>query len=345
MPKSADVEDFAAKLALLVKRLNWSRAKLAQQVGVDKSLAARWMSGSRPTGNSLMQLTTAVAQVVDGFTGADWDLPTEEFGQRIGLRPGPGAVAPPAESPSRLVLSGLREPPPPELGAAFLGLWAGFYQSATNRSLARLCYGEFSRDAHGTRLTISDGYFVADGQALATTPSQLHCILEIRELANYLALISFNARRDTEGAAIVDGIWSAFGADGVPMASPVILFRIDEGDVAPAFKVEAMKASVSDINHGIEREALSTGDPIAAMRHLAPPDIMGSIWPAVGTPRADGQTDHILRWPATRSFAAGPRLLESLHPEAPQRIVRGNLRRALGLDPQERIRLVHPGVG
>ena len=35
MPKSVDVEDFAATLALLAKRLNWSRAKLAQQVGVD----------------------------------------------------------------------------------------------------------------------------------------------------------------------------------------------------------------------------------------------------------------------------------------------------------------------
>ena len=75
MPKSADVEDFAAKLAVLTKRLNWSRAKLAQQVGVDKSLAARWLNGnSRPTGNSLMQLTTAVAQAIEGFNAADWDL-------------------------------------------------------------------------------------------------------------------------------------------------------------------------------------------------------------------------------------------------------------------------------
>jgi hypothetical protein len=48
MPKSVDVEDFAVKLALLAKRLNWSRAKLAQQVGVDKSLAARWLNGSKP---------------------------------------------------------------------------------------------------------------------------------------------------------------------------------------------------------------------------------------------------------------------------------------------------------
>ena len=50
MPKSVDIEDFAAKLALVRQQLDWSRAKLAQQVGIDKSLAGRWTNGvSRPT--------------------------------------------------------------------------------------------------------------------------------------------------------------------------------------------------------------------------------------------------------------------------------------------------------
>ena len=113
MPKSVDVEDFAVKLALLAKRLNWSRAKLAQQVGVDKSLAARWFNGnSRPSGNSLMQLTSAVAQAIDGFTAADWDLTPEQFSRRLGID---GAVRNPAgrgPRQARLTLSGLRNPPP-----------------------------------------------------------------------------------------------------------------------------------------------------------------------------------------------------------------------------------------
>lgn len=50
MPKSVDVEDFAVKLALVAKRLNWSRARLAQQVGVDKSLAARWLNRNTTSG-------------------------------------------------------------------------------------------------------------------------------------------------------------------------------------------------------------------------------------------------------------------------------------------------------
>ena len=63
MPKAVDIEDFAAKLGLVCKRLNWSRAKLAQQIGMDKSLVGRWLVGtSRPTGNSLMLLNDALAK-------------------------------------------------------------------------------------------------------------------------------------------------------------------------------------------------------------------------------------------------------------------------------------------
>jgi len=109
-PKSVDVENFAVKLTLLAKRLNWSRAKLAQQVGVDKSLAARWLNGnSRPSGNSLMQLTSAVAQAIDGFTRPIWDLTAEQLSRRLGIAPSAAAASVPV---SRLVLTGLRNPPP-----------------------------------------------------------------------------------------------------------------------------------------------------------------------------------------------------------------------------------------
>src|SRR3954452_19538154 len=108
MPRSVDVEDFSAKLALVSKRLNWSRAKLAQQVGVDKSLAARWLNGnSRPTGNSLMLLTAAVAQMVDGFTAADWDLTPGQFARRLGIEAAPPLALVGASAPGRIALSGL----------------------------------------------------------------------------------------------------------------------------------------------------------------------------------------------------------------------------------------------
>ena len=50
MPKSIEIEEFSTKLGLVAKVLNWSGAKLAQQAGVDKSAAARWLNArSGPT--------------------------------------------------------------------------------------------------------------------------------------------------------------------------------------------------------------------------------------------------------------------------------------------------------
>src|SRR5438874_791731 len=99
MPKSVDVEDFAAKLDLVVKRLDWSRAKLAQQVGIDKSLAGRWLNGeSRPTPHNLMRLTSTVGQTIAGLRASDWDLPIDRFALRIGAEP--VAAAPSAASGS-----------------------------------------------------------------------------------------------------------------------------------------------------------------------------------------------------------------------------------------------------
>ena len=154
MPKSVDVEDFAAKLALLTKRLNWSRAKLAQQVGVDKSLAARWLNGnSRPTGNSLMQLTTAVAQVDRRLHRGRLGPHTRSSSRAAsGSSRGAAIRAAAAGRRTRLTLSGLRNPPPAATwGGAYVGLWAGFYQSFTNRGVVRLCAAEFAIDDGGLR--------------------------------------------------------------------------------------------------------------------------------------------------------------------------------------------------
>ena len=136
MPKSVDVEDFAAKLAQLAKRLNWSRAKLAQQVGVDKSLAGRWLNGeSRPTPHSLMRRTSTVGQTITGLVSGDWDLPIDRFALRIGAEPAPSASG----YEPRLTIGGLRHPPIAAWGEPYLGLWAGFYQSVINQGLVRIC--------------------------------------------------------------------------------------------------------------------------------------------------------------------------------------------------------------
>jgi transcriptional regulator with XRE-family HTH domain len=105
MPKSVNIENFAAKLDLLCKRLNWSRGKLAQQVAIDKSLASRWVSGSsRPTGNTLMRLNDAFAKVLPGFGADSWDLDVADLARRFG-------IAAPLSKPASIDHGGARTAP------------------------------------------------------------------------------------------------------------------------------------------------------------------------------------------------------------------------------------------
>jgi len=340
MPKSVDAEDFASKLALLAKRLNWSRAKLAQQVGVDKSLAARWLNGaSRPTGNSLMQLTNAVAQAIDGFTAADWDLSPEQFSRRLVIEAAPS----PAGRPdlSRLMLSGLRNPPPAATwGTAYVGLWAGLYQSLTNRGMARLCVGEFVIRDDVLRFTFSDGVFLGEGPALAAH-THVHAILEVTPLDNHLLFMTFNAAQDLHGAAVIDGLQCLLGADHMPSAGPLLLFRVDDesDDGAPDLRV--LMQRITEVNERVEATAARGDDPLVELESIAPLDVLSTLHLVVGSPREDGEIDHIMRIPPKRSLATGRLAMSNLPPGAALRTVPANLRRVLGLDPSEKVRLVH----
>ena len=331
MPKSVDVEDFSAKLALVAKRLNWSRAKLAQQVGVDKSLAARWLNGnSRPTGNSLMLLTAAIAHMVEGFTAANWDLAPGQFASRLGIEAAPQSALVGGRAPGRMILSGLRNPPDPTWGAAYAGLWAGFYQSLTNRGVARLCAVEFQVADDGLYFAFTDGSFLGEGTAVVTH-THVHAICEIAQLGNHLVFFTFNAAPDAQGPSVIDGLANAFAADAMPSCAPVLLFNVGEAADDRSINVPALMRQVASANDGIEGEVARTGDPLAAAGQFAPAEILRVLFPLVGTARGDGQTDHVLRMPPKRSLAIGKRALGNLPPDAPLRTVRANLRRALGL--------------
>jgi hypothetical protein len=88
------VDDFPAKLALVLKVLSLGRGRLASELRVDKSVVARWLSGVHaPTGNNLSNLNAVLAARRPGFTVLDWELDAESFARK--LRPaepetGPG---------------------------------------------------------------------------------------------------------------------------------------------------------------------------------------------------------------------------------------------------------------
>ena len=76
--------DFAQKLGVVLKAINLSRGRLAQTVGVDKSMVSRWASGVQvPSDHNLSLLTEAVARHRPGFERRDWDLDAEGFANRL----------------------------------------------------------------------------------------------------------------------------------------------------------------------------------------------------------------------------------------------------------------------
>src|SRR5215467_917480 len=97
--------NFAQKLGLLLKASNLSRGRLAQIVGVDKSVVSRWASGVQvPSDHNLSLLTEAVARHRPGFERRDWDLDAKSFARKIdALGAGEPNLAP-SDKPSIAVL-------------------------------------------------------------------------------------------------------------------------------------------------------------------------------------------------------------------------------------------------
>ena len=76
---------FAEKLELAMKKLSLSRAALAAAVGVDKSVAGRWVGGKvHPSSHNLAKISRVIAKEVPGFTMLDWEKDPREFARLFG---------------------------------------------------------------------------------------------------------------------------------------------------------------------------------------------------------------------------------------------------------------------
>jgi hypothetical protein len=119
---------------------------------------------------------------------------------------------------------------------------------------------------------------------------------------------------------------------GTPTASPIVLYRLDEDPLdETAAHMDALGAAITQIHERADTEAVRTGDRMAIMRELAPPEILQAVTPVVGDER-----DHVMRVPTARSLAAGTVELDTTW-----RPVARNLRLALGLERvRPRLRLL-----
>src|SRR5512139_2238360 len=83
----AAIADFAHKFGLVLKACNISRGRLAQAVGIDKSVVSRWASGVQmPSDQNLTLLTEVVGERRPGFGRGDWDLSSRAFAARLGFK-------------------------------------------------------------------------------------------------------------------------------------------------------------------------------------------------------------------------------------------------------------------
>ena len=86
MPAMPDAIPFSEKLSLVLKALSMSRGRLASELGVDKSLVGRWVSGAvSPSSHNLENLTRLVASKRDGFTMLDWDRDLRTLASLFGV--------------------------------------------------------------------------------------------------------------------------------------------------------------------------------------------------------------------------------------------------------------------
>jgi hypothetical protein len=212
-------------------------------------------------------------------------------------------------------------------------LWGGFYQSTQNRGAVVLAIMYLWSDARGLRCTFTEGRVSASGAAIAIGP-RLHLILEIEPLHDRLLLFIFNGVGSPDAAAM-DGVYAISAGDAVTCAaaSPAVMIRIgDASDYARVGGLEGVMRSIYEINVHNVPYSTGTGDPMAGLSTIIPAEVLRAVCPLVGMPRTDGETDYVLRMPASRSLPSANFGWTELAATSPIMITRRSLRCVLGLD-------------
>ena len=80
------IAPFASRLDLALKALSIGRGRLAQEIGVDKSLVSRWLSGAvKPSAFNVERITRLLAGHCPGFTMLDWEGTDAAFASRLNI--------------------------------------------------------------------------------------------------------------------------------------------------------------------------------------------------------------------------------------------------------------------
>lgn len=114
---------FPAKLELVLKALSLSRARMAAELAVDKSLVGRWVAGKvTPSGHNLSRLTELVARRHPAFTMLDWDRDLDGLALALGVESASRATTPAIDwAPPTILLEAIQGTA--SRGGAYEGIW------------------------------------------------------------------------------------------------------------------------------------------------------------------------------------------------------------------------------
>lgn len=95
-------DPFSMKLSLVLRSLSVSRAWLAAELAVNKSVVARWLSGAtKPSDHNLARLSALVSGFVPAFTALDWDRDIKSLASLMGVKAPPTpSSTPEVQAPS-----------------------------------------------------------------------------------------------------------------------------------------------------------------------------------------------------------------------------------------------------
>jgi hypothetical protein len=290
------LQQFGAKLDLVMKLANVGRGRLAASVGVDKSVVSRWLNDlALPSGSNLTAVTALIRRERPEFSLLTWDLPPDEFARAVGAPATPPESDAPVEPPGGLELGVLEVArlAVPREGWVYPGLYLGFRKAFANTGTI-VAQGLMLRIEDG-RLAArsSDGLFNYRGEALVLR-GQLFILLEEKTRLDEVLLLVLNGV-SAPMAHVIDGLMAGVAGDRTctPSVTAIAFERQAEvrGDDSDE---ELWERCVAELNRLNEERSC---------REAMPADFSRVVDSLVGQAREGGELDHVLRVPLQRSLA------------------------------------------
>ena len=289
---------FAQKLDLVLKVLSISRGRLAADLGVNKSVIARWISGANePTVHNLAALTSLVARRHAAFTLLDWDRDVTALAAMFGASVPASPETPRPEPSDFLLASRLQSGVEVEReGGAYPGVYVAFRQSFKNSGRVVPDLVVIHRQANQLFFAIYDPVFTHQGEVFILR-HQLFLFGQDGERADGLTLHVLNGVVGRK-AVRLDGLLLSVASDRqrTPTSAVVVLQRVADLDGSGALPQPDQLTEILT--------RLAALFEAGSLEGLAGPAIVAAVSSRGAAPSAPGPMDFLLRRPAERSLSA-----------------------------------------